>query len=233
MRILSDFAIQGRRAPALAILLPGALQQPEDLVRAGFIDTVRQRAVSLDLALPDLGLEYIGDSTGGAVLQRINDCVVQPARRNNYREIWLVGISIGGFIAISYAQRYPGLISGLCLLGPYPGNRILTGQIKAAGGLQQWSANSAADDDAERRVWRWLNAQREQTAGMQIHLGYGCEDRFLTGQKLMAEPLAAHTVDTVAGGHDWPAWQQLWANFIDRTAARFGQSNTDTANDAQ
>ncbi|MEO8408838.1 MAG: alpha/beta fold hydrolase [Oxalobacteraceae bacterium] len=228
MRILSDFAIPGQRAPALAILLPGALQQPEDLVRAGFIETVRQRALSLDLALLDLGLEYIGDSTGGTVLQRIDECMVQPARLNNYREIWLVGISLGGFIAISYAERYPGLISGLCLLAPYPGNRILTGQIKAAGGLQQWSANSAADDDAECRVWCWLNAQREQAAAVQIHLGYGREDRFVSGQQLMAETLAAHTVDIVAGGHDWPAWQQLWINFIDRTATRFGHSNADT-----
>jgi hypothetical protein len=229
MRILSDFAIQGQRAPALAILLPGALQQPEDLVHAGFIETVRQRAVSLDLALLDLGLEYIGDCTDRTVLQRINDCVVRPARLNGYSEIWLVGISIGGFIAISYAEQYPGLISGLCLLAPYPGNRILTGQIKAAGGLQQWSANSAADDDAERRAWRWLNTRRERTAGTQIHLGYGREDRFLAGQQLMAETLAAHTVDTVAGGHDWPAWQQLWINFIDRTELYFGHNNVDTA----
>lgn len=236
MRILSDFAIPGQRAPVLAILLPGALQQPEDLVHAGFIETVRQRAVPMDLALLDLGLEYIGDSTDGTVLQRIHDCVVQPARLHNYREIWLVGISIGGFIAISYAERYPGLISGLCLLAPYPGNRILTGQIKAAGGLQQWYADSAADNDAERRIWRWLHTQREQTAAAQnpqMHLGYGREDRFVPGLQLMANTLAAHAVDTVAGGHDWPAWQQLWINFIDRTATRFGHGKRTPSNDAK
>ena len=54
MRILQYAAASGRRAKALAILLPGALQQPEDLVRAGFIDTVRERRLSLDLWLPDL-----------------------------------------------------------------------------------------------------------------------------------------------------------------------------------
>ncbi|WP_025915701.1 alpha/beta hydrolase [Herminiimonas sp. CN] len=235
MRILSDFAIPGQRAPALAILLPGALQQPEDLVRAGFIETVRQRAVPLDLALLDLGLEYIGDSTDGTVLQRIHDRVVQPARLNNYCEIWLVGISIGGFMAISYAERYPGQISGLCLLAPYPGNRILTGQIRAAGGLQRWHANSAAGDDAECRVWRWLHTQRTQTAtaqSPQIHLGYGREDRFGSGLDLMADALAAHA-DTVAGGHDWQAWQQLWINFIDRTATRFGHGNRIPSHDAQ
>ncbi|MDB5761925.1 MAG: hypothetical protein JWQ21_920 [Herminiimonas sp.] len=227
MRILHDFATQGQRAQALAILLPGALQQPEDFIQAGFIDAVRRRTLSIDLALVDPGLQYITDATDGSALQRIDASVVPPAQRRNYRHIWLAGISIGGFMAIAYADCYPGRVNGLCLLAPYPGSRILTAGIRAAG-IENWHAPSAADNDPECRVWQWLTAHRAQPGTPQIHLGYGTEDRFAPGQQLMAQTLAASCVGTVAGGHDWPVWLQLWENFLDRAASGFGQRTTDT-----
>ncbi len=212
MRIEHDFAVDGRCAPALAILLPGALDHPEDFVRAGFVEAVRRRALPLDLALVDPELEFIGETADGSALQRLHESVMLPAARQ-YRQIWLVGISIGGFIAISYADRYPELVSGLCLLAPYPGNRIITGEIAAAGGLKKWLPQSVDEQDTERRMWQWL--QRRDPA-IEIHLGYGLDDRFAAGHRLMAEALAPHRVDTTAGGHDWPAWLQLWQNFLDR-----------------
>jgi hypothetical protein len=217
MRILQDFAMEGEGAQALVILLPGALQQPEDFVQSGFIEAVRKRGLSLDVSLVDLGLEYIGNTTDGTALQCAHDRLVQPARLENYQTIWLGGISIGALMAIAYADRFPGQIDGLCLLAPYPGNRILTGGITAAGGLGHWHAQ-CAQDDAECRVWQWLKTHRTQPAVAQIYLGYGQQDRFAPGQQLMAGALAADCVDSIAGGHDWPAWQQLWQNFLDRTA---------------
>lgn len=224
MRVLHDFAThgqgQGRRAQSLAILLPGALQQPEDFVRSGFVEAVRKRDLSLDLSLVDSEIHFIGETADGTALQRIHDSVILPARLAKYQEIWLVGISIGGFMAIDYADQHPGSVNGLCLLAPYPGNRMITGEITAAGGLRQWHPDSIDDDDAERRVWRWLKTHRENAAGVQIHLGYGLDDRFAPGHRLMAEVLAPDCVDTAAGGHDWPVWQRLWENFLDRCASR-------------
>lgn len=227
MRILHDFAEPGRRAKTLAILLPGALQQPEDFMQAGFIDAVRDRKLSIDLALVDFGMQYIGESTDGTALQHMHDHLLQPALSQGYEEIWLAGISIGGFIAIAYADRYPDQIDGLCLLAPYPGNRVVTREIEAAGGIAQWRADSIAQDDAERRIWRWLKAHREMPSAPAVHLGYGREDRFAPGHRLMAEALAAHCTDAVIGGHDWPAWRQLWENFLDREALRFAHHDTD------
>ncbi len=228
MRVLYDFAVEGQYARSLIILLPGALQQPEDFVRFGFVEAVRKRKLALDLALADANLQLIGDATDGSVLERIHEYLVQPARRANYQEIWLGGISIGGFMALAYADEYPGLIDGLCLLAPYPGNRIITGEIMAAGGLDLWNAeaiNGTADgNDAERRVWRWLKTQGEHAACVHIHLGYGREDRFASGHQLMAAALTPDCVDSVCGTHDWPVWQQLWENFLDRSAWRFSSS---------
>jgi dienelactone hydrolase len=222
MRILHEFANEGQRAPALAILLPGALQQPEEFMRAGFVDAVRRRGLPLDLSLVDPGLQFIGEATDGTALRRLHETVVQPARAACYDEIWIAGISLGGFMALRYVDRYPDNVDGVCLLAPYPGNRIVTNQIAAAGGLSSWQAEHA-DDDAECRMWQWLK-ECKQRAGPRIHLGYGAGDRFAAGQRMMAQALPADSVDTVDGGHDWPVWLRLWENFLERRVFRALQS---------
>lgn len=215
MRILHDFARAEGRAPTLVMLLPGAMQQPEQLVQAGFIDAVRRRQLPVDLAFVDLGLQYIGDTTNGSGLAQLHQALSAQAL-DTYRQVWLAGISIGGFMAMAYAEAYPGTLAGLCLLAPYPGNRILTGAIRQAGGLAGWNAGCAAED-GECRVWQWL---KSYDAGVMphIYLGYGLQDRFAAGQELMATALPPASVDAMDGTHDWPVWQQLWNNFLERIA---------------
>ncbi|RJG07702.1 alpha/beta hydrolase [Noviherbaspirillum cavernae] len=228
MRVLHDFAIPGQRARTLAILLPGALQPPEEFVQNGFVDAVRRRRLALDLALVDPDLQTIGAATDGSALLRLHDELLLAQRENYdaiYDAIWLCGISIGGFMAMAYAARYPGNVSGLCLLAPYLGNRMVTGEIAAAGGIAQWRADVIADDDAERQVWRWLKSG----ARPPMHLGYGREDRFAPDHRLMAATLDPHCVDCIGGAHDWPTWLALWENFLDRNAMRFGQRSPDAA----
>lgn len=224
MRILYDHAGPEQRAQALAILLPGALQQPEDLVQAGFAAAVRERGLSLDLALVDLDMRYVGEALDGAALRRLHDGVVEPARLRGYADIWLGGISIGGFIALAYAGAYPGRVDGLCLLAPYPGSRLVTNEIGAAGGIAQWRADGAGDD-AERRVWRFLRSGIPHAP--RLYYGYALQDRFAPGQQLMAAAFPDECVDRVAGTHDWPAWRQLWDNFLDRVAPRLRHAKTD------
>ncbi len=229
MRVLYDMAYPDRHARTLVILLPGALQQPEELVQAGLIDAVRMRSLPLDLALPDLQLKYVGETMDGSLLQRLHEEVVQPARLDGYREIWLAGISIGGFMALAYAVDYPGHVNGLCLLAPYPGSRILTNEIENAGGLNQWHADGV-EEDGERRVWRWLQSlQARRTNAPQIYFSYALQDRFASGQQLMAKALPEAHVDTVDGAHDWPAWQRQWNNFLDRLVSRMNSLLPDNA----
>jgi pimeloyl-ACP methyl ester carboxylesterase len=215
MRVLRAAADPNMPARTLAILLPGALQQPEEFVQAGFVDAVRKRGLPIDLAMVDLGLQYIGETTNGRGLQRLHTIVEEHSRQ--YQTIWLAGISIGGFMAMAYAHAYPGRISGLCLLAPYPGNRMLTGEIRKAQGLAHWNAQ-CAPDDGECQVWQWLQSGAARDLA-QCYFGYGLQDRFAAGQQLMSTAFAKETVDVIAGAHDWPAWQQLWNNFLDRVTA--------------
>src|SRR2546430_12236556 len=49
--------------------------------------------------------------------------------------------------------------SGLCLLAPYPGNRIVTNEIAAAGGLLKWQPESIEQDDRSEEHTSELQSQ--------------------------------------------------------------------------
>lgn len=222
MRALYNFADPHRHADTLVVMLPGALQQPEYFIEGGFVDAVRAHGLRADLALVDLGLQYIGDAMNDLVVQRLEFEMVAPARRDGYRAIWLAGISIGAFIAMACAERYAARLDGLCLLSPYPGTRPLTNEIKRAGGIEHWRNDIMVPPDIERRVWQWLKAyrstRRADTEPLPIYMGYGNADRFANGQQMLAQSLPAQSVACIDGGHDLHTWQRLWSDFLQRMA---------------
>ena len=220
LRVLTDMAVPGRRAPSLMVLLPGALQTPETLIDEGMVAAVRARRLALDLALADPGLTTINEATDGSVAQRL-ETLLLPARQQ-YRSLWLAGISLGGFMALAHAARHPGRVDGLFLLAPYPGNRLLTNAIEAAGGPARWAATAAVNAaDDEENAWRWLARNGCADSAPELHFAHADADRFGAGQRLMAQTLPPGRVELIAGGHDWPSWRTLWNNFLDRNGGRF------------
>jgi hypothetical protein len=193
------------------VLLPGAYHQPEDFISEGFVSAVQERQLPIDLMMAELSFEHIASQTA---LTEIHNGLIQPAISRGYKNIWLAGISIGGYVAIAYANRYPAQLAGLLLLAPYPGNRITTGEIVSAGGIQAWLPASIADDDTELGNWNWLKNNAD-TPQIEVHLGYGEDDRFAESHLMMAQALPVALVDKIAGSHVWPVWQKLWCNFLD------------------
>jgi pimeloyl-ACP methyl ester carboxylesterase len=216
MRAILEPAETGSLAPTRILLLPAAYTAPEDFQREGFVSAARDRALPLDLVFVELKLQHLTDRT---ILRRLRHEVILPARAVGCTSLWLGGISLGGFVALAYAERYPHEIDGLCLFAPYLGNHIITGEIERAQGVHQWTPGELADEDDERRIWRFIKEQRDRPAP--LHLGFGREDRFAASHRMMATALAPGSVDIVPGGHEWPAWRRLWENFLDaRFAAR-------------
>jgi pimeloyl-ACP methyl ester carboxylesterase len=213
MRQLIDLAQTGQQAATLMILLPAAYQQPEDFIEHGFVAAVRQRALDIDLVLAELTFSQAIEPTASADIEKN---LIQPAIAAGYASIWLLGISIGGYAAMAYAATYPATLNGMLLLAPYPGNRVTTTEIAAAGGLASWTPSAIAADDTERLNWRWLQAQACSSAAPELHLAYGEHDRFAPSYELMAPALPVARVEHIAGGHSWPVWQQLWHNFLDK-----------------
>jgi pimeloyl-ACP methyl ester carboxylesterase len=236
MRVILDRYQGERPARLLGVVLPGAMQHPEDLLGAGFTAAVRERGLPMDLALVDFNMDFIGEAGNGTLVRRLHDTLMQHASEvQGYDEIWLAGISIGGAMAAAYVDTYgvagPCPIRGLCLLAPYPGNRLVTRAIREAGGVAHWSPEHAGDmDEGAVGLWRWLKNHRHNSdhnnhnSGTRLYLGFGLQDRFAEGLALMADAVEASCVDTVPGGHDLAVWQVLWNRFLDRLAAQVLQT---------
>jgi pimeloyl-ACP methyl ester carboxylesterase len=213
----------------LIVLLPGAYDTPEDFIRHGFIEGLRERRIAADVLIADTHIGYYGN---GLLVERLQDSVILPARSKNYAQIWLAGISLGGYGSILYAQQHGEMVDGLFLMAPFLGNRSLVAEIAKAGGLQAWQPGPIEkkdesnrlwmeDKDYDRRLWAWLKSYGEHrvtnAAHLQVRLGYGTEDRFTASNRLLSTILPEDHVKTVPGGHQWGPWKALWIDFLNRS----------------
>ena len=206
-------ARSGHTAPLRLVMLPAAYSRPEDFVAAGFLDAVRARHLEIDLVFAGLELLHVTDRSA---LARLRAEHILPARAGG-AAVWLGGISLGGYLALGYAERHAAELAGLCLFAPYLGSHLVTTQIERARGVAHWQPGELTDEDDERRVWRFIKTLR--TSGPAVHLGLGREDRFAGRHRLMAAALAPESVDVVHGGHDWATWRRLWERFLDARLA--------------
>lgn len=214
MRAVLEPARPGACASRRMVLLHAAYSSPGEFVREGFAAAVRARGLDLDLVLPQIELHTVLDRSALAALRTE---LILPARAAGCREVWLGGISLGGYLALACAARHPGETDGLYVMAPYLGSYIITGEIERAGGLAAWEPGELADEDDERRIWAFI---RSHAAGPPpIHLGLGSEDRFAARHRLLASALPPGNVASVPGGHDWQAWRRLWEHFLDTTMA--------------
>jgi pimeloyl-ACP methyl ester carboxylesterase len=193
------------------VLLPGAYNRAVDFAAAGFAEAVRARELPVELVFAELEFSHMGDRS---ILDRLRSGPLHDARAAGCQSVWFGGVSLGGFIALAFAERFPGELDGLCLIGPYLGTRIVTREIALAGGLGSWDPGTVTEDDEERRVWRFIQSNREQRPAM--YLGHGRDDRFADSQQLLADTLPPALKDVVDGGHDWPTWRRVWDNFLDK-----------------
>lgn len=210
MRTLYEPAEPGVTASTRVLFLPAAYTGPEDFVQAGFVSAVRERGLPVDLVFADVNLQHLTDRT---ILRRLRHELVLPARALGCRSIWICGISLGGFIGLAYAERYTAELDGLCLLAPYLGNHMITGEIARANGVAAWQPGELAADDDERRVWKFIKSHTD--GPVSVRLGFGSEDRFSDSHRMMAAALNPRDVQVIPGGHEWPVWTRLWVDFLD------------------
>jgi pimeloyl-ACP methyl ester carboxylesterase len=213
MSTLIEPAHPGRVARTRVLMLPAAYAEPSDFVQHGFVRAVQERSLELDLVFAGFELQEVTDRS---VFTRLREEIFLPARAIGC-EVWVGGISLGGYLALGCGERYPGELAGLCLLAPYLGSHLVTSEIERANGLDGWRSDEFHEDDDERRVWRFIRTLR--AGSLPVHLGLGREDRFGRRHALMAAALAPDSVDVVPGGHDWCTWRRLWDRFLDARLA--------------
>ncbi len=212
--VIEDVAPCKSPATTLLVFLPGAYDAPQDFIQHGFVGALRKRNIAADVVIADL---HVGYYTADKVVERLHNDIIIPAKEKGYTQIWLVGISLGGYGSLLYSQEYASDINGLFLMAPFLGNRTLLAEI-AEVGLAEWQAGTIQPADYDRRLWSWLKgySDQRQSSYPPLHIGYGTEDRFTESNRTLAKVLLPQHVMTTEGGHEWSPWQRLWTTFLDR-----------------
>lgn len=212
MRTRTDLYAATQRCETLLVLLPPALSSIDDFDEQGFVSAVRQRHLPVDLLLAEITGQQVLDNS---MVSSLATEVIQPALATGYRSIWLAGISIGAFNALYYSANHADQLAGLYLMAPYTGTADVLAEITAAGGAASWRQQQDSFPD-ERTWWRWL-CQESQNAQWTtpVYFATGHADRFLKGQRLLAELLPPERVRMLPGNHQWPTWKALWEDWLD------------------
>jgi len=206
------------RAEGLMVLLPGYGDSPARFEQQGIIDIVRQVAPTFDIIVADAHFAYYRNQS---VVDRLHADLLGPSQ-NRYQRVWMVGISIGGAGAASYAMEHPDVVERVILLAPYMGSKELTTEVTAAGGLAQWEPPNLAniEDEEQRynyRVWGWYKGYTQPNpTGPDLMLGFGSDDGFRHANQLLADVLPGERVVRVPGGHKWKVWTPIFATLLRR-----------------
>ena len=191
------------------VLLSGTYSEPEDFVREGFPEALREQGIGAELVMAEVRAAWFAD---GSIVDRIRANVVQPAHARGKKRIWLAGVSLGGLASLSYAARHQRDIDGIVLISPYPATRVVLDEMDRAGGLGRWKPVLPAEGDLEREAWLWL--AEDDRSHPPVHCYFASGDRFASGQRRMAQALSPERVRELPGGHDWAAWKSLWTEFL-------------------
>ena len=214
MTAIYDAAPGAGRDRTLLVMLPGAKARAQDFVEHGFVRQIRERRLALDVVAVDANLGHYLERTFNT--QLAHD-IIGPALAGGNRRIWLMGISLGGMGALTYAREHPAQIDGVILIAPFLATRGMIAEVTRAGGWSGWLPGIVKSDDDERQLLAWIKAYRPGSAGMpDLHLGYGTDDIFADASKLLAQRLPAGHVVSIAGDHDWTTWSNLWQRLLER-----------------
>jgi pimeloyl-ACP methyl ester carboxylesterase len=199
-------AESGEQGGRLFVFLPGRRDRVSDFVSHGFIASAQRRIRSLDCVAVDATIGYYLD---GSIADRLQREIIGPARSVGYREIWIVGVSMGGLGAFFHERAYPGEVKGLILLAPFVGDDLaLFREMDAAGGAVSWAGSQppvAADRqkaEFQRELWRFLGRMPfDRTLQLETWMAYGEADRLLPGIERLKSLLPAERVFSLPGGH--------------------------------
>jgi pimeloyl-ACP methyl ester carboxylesterase len=217
--------LSGKRQHTLLIFLPGIRDKAAVFAEEGFVAAVRANAIQADM----IGVEaHLGYYEKKEFLPRLKEDVIAPARLLGYENIWLVGISLGGFGALWYDIENPGDLTGIVVLAPYLGEPEVVEEVARSGGLTAWHPAIDGEIDDQHRIWRGLkNYERLEKSSQRVYLGYGLQDKFAAPDGMLAAVLPQSQVFTIEGGHDWSTWRPLWDAILkSRAFARSGRERS-------
>ena len=156
------------------------------------------------------------------IVERLHADVIEPIA-HRYQQLWLVGVSMGGLGASSYAMKYPEHVDGVILLAPYMGDEELIDEIEQSGGLKHWSVPQLLGTESDQELhfyelWTWYQSMAKLPSPALL-LGFGEDDRLRRAIQLLAAELPPEQVLSMPGGHKWTVWAPLLESLMGRMSA--------------
>jgi pimeloyl-ACP methyl ester carboxylesterase len=215
------------KARGAIVLLPGFGDRPQVFAEHGFADVLGRTAPDYDVFAADA---HFGYYRSRSLLARLESDVVGPLRARGYRELWLVGASLGGFGAVAYARTYPERVQGLLLFAPYMGPKDVVEKVRLRGlcAYDELPSGEDSEENFARANFVWLKQQacveastaasertvqasaaaseRSDKREVPLFLGVGESDRLLPANRVLGAHLPRSHMLVLPGGHGWKVW---------------------------
>lgn len=208
---------KGIRTDELIVFLPGLYDKAEIFKEEQFFTMARNAGIKADMVAASIHIDHLLQER---VTERIEKDVFKNAIKSRYKNIWFVGVSLGGLNSLLFYKKHAKDICGVVALAPYLAGKVLTKELQKAGGIKNWSPvyidNSKEVDDNEimyrnlQKLWIWFKDQDRKNNLKQIFIGYGDEDRYIDTQKLFSVLLPVNNITVIAGKHKWKTGRKLW-----------------------
>jgi pimeloyl-ACP methyl ester carboxylesterase len=197
----------------LIIFLRGLGGNHKTFEDAGMVDDVQKRNIFFDMQAPNAHFTYYSERT---LIEHLHEEVILPAVSKGYKNIWLVGISMGGLGSLLYVKEQPEYVKGIVLISPFLGYDKIITEIADSHDLSSWNPGQyVPDDDWERMLWHWIKDEIAGQETLPIFLGYGREDKYVKGQRLFATAIPEERVLSIDGAHTTATFTAIWTKFLD------------------
>ena len=197
-----------KKSDKLIIFIPGVYDSVDKFKRESFFNDAREAGIRADMVAININAGHLAKRV---MIPRIQKDVFRLTRNQGYKNIWMVGVSIGGLSSLVYLQHHEKALCGVVVLAPFLADDRLIKEARKFGGIKKWvpAAEKIKDsiDDQINSLWRWLTTKNDFS---NIYLAYGKQDRFIVGSHLLETFLEPSHVVSMDGEHDWITGRKLW-----------------------
>lgn len=216
MASVADPLPGGEKAKCLLVLFPGARDRAGTFREEGFVEDIQKSGLSVDVVSADATMGYYLQSIAA---QRLEEDVIGPARAKGYDQVWLLGISMGGYGTFHYAQAHPEHVDGIAAFAPFLGKDEVWQSVRD-GTFTPPPVAPVTEDNYSQQLWGYLKGLTAAPTRPELYLGCGDSDRLREPFEVLAAPVPKDHVFRTEGGHTWGPWRDLLGQFLAKSAFR-------------
>lgn len=205
--LTSDYFHYQPSNSTLIVLLHGRGGAATNFVKYGAVEQIMDCQPEANI----LGVHsHFGYYRERIIEERLSEDIIKPARANGARQVWILGVSMGGLGSLVYRQRHPEDLEAVILMAPYLGEWDELGVYVKDPQL----ARESGDPDFVE-IWDALTSIPVDDPA--ITLAYGESDDNNNQHRWIASLLDDSRVVSGPGGHNWSAWKNLWPEALQRS----------------